>query len=66
MNTYREAVLINRINQLTVLLFIQEMRCQQLALLNKEANNTVEVAADTLNLLTEKLLEVIEAKKTTD
>lgn len=58
--THIERILVDRCNQLTMMVFLQELRVRALAEQNKQANAVIETAADTLREMTEALLGQIE------
>lgn len=58
--THIERILIDRCNQLTMMVFLQELRVRALAEQNRQANAVIETAADTLREMTEALLGQIE------
>lgn len=58
--TRTEIILIDRCNQLTMMVFLQELRVRALAEQNRQANAVIETAADTLREMTEALLGQIE------
>lgn len=58
--TRTEMLLVDRCNQLTLMVFFQELRVRALAEQNRQANAVIETAADTLREMTEALLGQVE------
>lgn len=58
--TRTEIILIDRCNQLTMMVFLQELRVRALAEQNRQANAVIETAADTLREMTAALLGQVE------
>lgn len=59
--TRTEMMLVNRVNQLTMMVFLQEMRAQVLAQQVREANAVIEGSTRAMQELTETMLGAIEA-----
>lgn len=59
--TRNEMMLIDRCNQLTMMVFMQEVRVRIMAEQNRQANEVIETAAQTLREMTEALLGQVKA-----